>query len=80
MDHSPRLERVQISSVARVSVTHRAEDNGLLTNADNTWRTLCPDGFALVDDPLQLGSRNRRVLDYIRHSRKVQRMKARLSM
>ena len=60
-----------------------AEDNRRLTkgaNADNTSRTLCLYGFACIDDPLQLGSRNIRVLEYIRHSRKVQRMKARLSM
>ena len=79
--HSPRLEHVQDSSNARVSVTHHAEDNGLLTkgaNVDNTSRTLCPYGFTHIDDPLQLGLRNSRVLEYIRHSRKVQRMKAQL--
>ena len=60
----------RISSVAQVSVTHRAEDNGLLTkgaNADNTSRTLCPDGFVLIDDLLQPRSRNSHVLEYIRH-------------
>ena len=49
-------------------------------NADSTLRTLCPDGLAHIDDPLQLGSRDSRVMEYIRHSRKVQPMKARLSM
>ena len=55
---------------------HRAEDNMLLTkgaNADNTSYTLCPDGFALIDDPLQLGAPNGCVLEYNRHLRKMQR-------
>ena len=43
-------------------------------NADSTLRTLCPDGFARIDDLLQLGSWNSRVLECTRHSRKVQRM------
>ena len=49
-------------------------------NADSTLCTFCPDGFARIDDPLQLGSRNSHILEYIRHSRIVQRMKAQLSM
>ena len=74
-----KLDHGQNNSVVRVSVTHRAEDNGRLTkgaNADITLRTLCPDGFARIDDPLQLqlGSRNSRVLEYMQHSQKVQRM------
>ena len=32
-----------------------------------THRALCPDGFSLIDDPLQLWSRNSHVLEYIRH-------------
>ena len=48
-------------------------------NADSTLCTLCPDGFARIDDLLQFGSRNNHILEYIRQSRKVQPMKARLS-
>ena len=42
--------------------------------------TVCPDGFARIDNPLKLRSRNSRILEYARYARKVQRRESQLGM
>lgn len=82
--HTLEVNQVQNSSVTsqcrascrRKRVTHER------SNTNNTLRlhTLNPNSFAHIDDPLQLVPRNSRVLENMRHARKVQRMKLQLSM
>ena len=77
------VDQVQNSSVTSQcrALCRRERATHERSNTDNTLQlhTLHPNSFAHVDDPLQLVPRNSCVLEYMRHARKVQRIKVQLS-